>query len=678
MTAVVITFFCLLAVVLLVLVLWAARAMHRRELAARDSQIAGLTEQLIPQLPEDETGVTEDAAVKARVAEELNVELRTQIDGLKIERDESNESAQTAKSRVTELEGNVERLTTLEQSLNTEIAALTSASEQSDEHVQQAESRVTELTADLARLTLLGESQRAELVRLRIASEDANERARTAEASVAEGATREQSLSEELDALRITNAAAVQSAVELRTAATEREARLQELQASRDGAVQSAEELRTAATEHERIVRELEAERVQSDEHVQQAESRVTELTADLARLTLLGESQRAELVRLRIASEDANERARTAEASVAEGATREQSLSEELDALRITNAAAVQSAVELRTAATEREARLQELQASRDGAVQSAEELRTAATEHERIVRELEAERVESDRLVEEARATALFARETFDSRVAELESEKVEADTSLAALKRSHSDQLETLRRTSEETLVARVAELERAKVDVVHGVQDELDAANSQVEELTQAQAAASAESDRLAEVARENVSSAQATLAARVAELERAKVEAIQRVQEELDIAKSRVEDLTQAQVDASANATQRTEEFETARRQHESAEELLKVQIATLNTEKEAADSEVAELKSVLGKLAPKLETLEANFKAEVAKSTSQANDIRKLEGQITQMNSAAERLEIEHQKTLEVCSTDFSNLRKLKTRLEEE
>eukprot|EP01083_Nonionella_stella_P280916 955856_1 len=438
MTAVVITFFCLLAVVLLVLVLWAARAMHRRELAARDSQIAGLTEQLNPQLPEDETGVTEDAVEKARVAEELNVELRTQIEGLEIERDESNESAQTAKSRVTELEGNVERLTTLEQSLNTEIAALTSASEQSDEHVQQAESRVTELTADLARLTLLGESQRAELVRLRIASEDANERARTAEASVAEGATREQSLSEELDALRITNAAAVQSAVELRTAATEREARLQELQASRDGAVQSAEELRTAATEHERIVRELEAERVQSDEHVQQAESRVTELTADLARLTLLGESQRAELVRLRIASEDANERARTAEASVAEGATREQSLSEELDALRITNAAAVQSAVELRTAATEREARLQELQASRDGAVQSAEELRTAATEHERIVRELEAERVESDRLVEEARATALFARETFDSRVAELESEKVEAETSLAALKR------------------------------------------------------------------------------------------------------------------------------------------------------------------------------------------------------------------------------------------------
>eukprot|EP01083_Nonionella_stella_P280913 955853_1 len=487
MTAVVITFFCLLAIVLLVLVLCASRAMHRRELATRDSQIAGLTEQLNPQLPEDETGVTEssdngvmlispesepllpgresigdghahsggagalatelsqlraqeaaDAVEKARVAEELNVELRTQIEGLEIERDESNESAQTAKSRVTELEGNVERLTTLEQSLNTEIAALTSASEQSDEHVQQAESRVTELTADLARLTLLGESQRAELVRLRIASEDANERARTAEASVAEGATREQSLSEELDALRITNAAAVQSAVELRTAATEREARLQELQASRDGAVQSAEELRTAATEHERIVRELEAERVQSDEHVQQAESRVTELTADLARLTLLGESQRAELVRLRIASEDANERARTAEASVAEGATREQSLSEELDALRITNAAAVQSAVELRTAATEREARLQELQASRDGAVQSAEELRTAATEHERIVRELEAERVESDRLVEEARATALFARETFDSRVAELESEKVEAETSLAALKR------------------------------------------------------------------------------------------------------------------------------------------------------------------------------------------------------------------------------------------------
>eukprot|EP01083_Nonionella_stella_P074963 203509_1 len=577
MTAVVITFFCLLAVVLLVLVLWAARAMHRRELAARDSQIAGLTEQ--------------DAVEKARVAEELNVELRTQIDGLKIERDESNESAQTAKSRVTELEGNVERLTTLEQSLNTEIAALTSASEQSDEHVQQAESRVTELTADLARLTLLGESQRAELVRLRIASEDANERARTAEASVAEGATREQSLSEELDALRITNAAAVQSAVELRTAATEREARLQELQASRDGAVQSAEELRTAATEHERIVRELEAERVQSDEHVQQAESRVTELTADLARLTLLGESQRAELVRLRIASEDANERARTAEASVAEGATREQSLSEELDALRITNAAAVQSAVELRTAATEREARLQELQASRDGAVQSAEELRTAATEHERIVRELEAERVESDRLVEEARATALFARETFDSRVAELESEKVEADTSLAALKRSHSDQLETLRRTSEETLVARVAELERAKADAVQLVQEELNTANSQVEVLTQ-------------------------------------------------------------AQTDARSNATQRTEEFETARRQHESAEELLKVQIATLNTEKEAADSEVAELKSVLGKLAPKLETLEANFKATVEKLQ---NSVAKEERTRSSLQTTIDQLKLENE-----------------------
>eukprot|EP01083_Nonionella_stella_P074959 203505_1 len=182
MTAVVITFFCLLAIVLLVLVLCASRAMHRRELATRDSQIAGLTEQLIPQLPEDETGVTEDAAVKARVAEELNVELRTQIDGLKIERDESNESAQTAKSRVTELEGNVERLTTLEQSLNTEIAALTSASEeatrrsaealttataraddlagqlagleaeraQSGQRVLQAESRVTELEANVA------------------------------------------------------------------------------------------------------------------------------------------------------------------------------------------------------------------------------------------------------------------------------------------------------------------------------------------------------------------------------------------------------------------------------------------------------------------------------------------------------------------------------------------------
>eukprot|EP01083_Nonionella_stella_P301288 1032726_1 len=148
MTAVVITFFCLLAIVLLVLVLCASRAMHRRELATRDSQIAGLTEQ--------------DAVEKARVAEELNVELRTQIEGLEIERDESNGSAQTAKSRVTELEGNVERLTTLEQSLNTEIAALTSASEQSDEHVQQAESRVTELTADVARLTLFGESQRAE------------------------------------------------------------------------------------------------------------------------------------------------------------------------------------------------------------------------------------------------------------------------------------------------------------------------------------------------------------------------------------------------------------------------------------------------------------------------------------------------------------------------------------
>eukprot|EP01083_Nonionella_stella_P155470 502250_1 len=61
MTAVVITFFCLLAVVLLVLVLWAARAMYRRELAARDSQIAGLTEQLNAQVPEDETEVTESS-----------------------------------------------------------------------------------------------------------------------------------------------------------------------------------------------------------------------------------------------------------------------------------------------------------------------------------------------------------------------------------------------------------------------------------------------------------------------------------------------------------------------------------------------------------------------------------------------------------------------------------------
>eukprot|EP01083_Nonionella_stella_P173301 597505_1 len=136
MTAVVITFFCLLAVVLLVLVLWAARTMHRRELAARDSQIAGLTEQ--------------DAVEKARVAEELNVELRTQIDGLKIERDESNESAQTAKSRVTELEGNVERLTTLEQSLNTEIAALTSASKEATRRSAEALTTATARADDLA------------------------------------------------------------------------------------------------------------------------------------------------------------------------------------------------------------------------------------------------------------------------------------------------------------------------------------------------------------------------------------------------------------------------------------------------------------------------------------------------------------------------------------------------
>eukprot|EP01083_Nonionella_stella_P173300 597504_1 len=170
MTAVVITFFCLLAVVLLVLVLWAARTMHRRELAARDSQIAGLTEQLNPQLPEDETGVTEDAAVKARVAEELNVELRTQIDGLKIERDESNESAQTAKSRVTELEGNVERLTTLEQSLNTEIAALTSASKEatrrSAEALTTATARADDLAGQLAGLETARAHSESEVLRI--------------------------------------------------------------------------------------------------------------------------------------------------------------------------------------------------------------------------------------------------------------------------------------------------------------------------------------------------------------------------------------------------------------------------------------------------------------------------------------------------------------------------------
>eukprot|EP01083_Nonionella_stella_P280917 955857_1 len=418
MTAVVITFFCLLAVVLLVLVLWAARAMHRRELAARDSQIAGLTEQLNPQLPEDETGVTEDAVEKARVAEELNVELRTQIEGLEIERDESNESAQTAKSRVTELEGNVERLTTLEQSLNTEIAALTSASKEATRRSAEALTTATARADDLA-------GQLAGLETARAHSES--------EVS---------SITDSLEALQQRFNVKVHDLEQLTTAAV--------VTAHQDQ--HRIVELEAAATLLNNQIRDLEAASAQSDERAQRAEWRVTELGEDVARLTALEESQRAEIDTLTSASAGFS------------------------DQLQAATLAASQSAGSL-----------------------SAKELLLRTKENE----------------LAQLREVAQTA-----------EQNAVERERSLRA-------DLATLRTESAETLAARVEELEKAKVD-------------------------------------------------------------AVQRVQEELDAAESQVEVLTQAQTAASANATQRTEEFEAARVQHESAEQLLRAQIETLNTEKENA------------------------------------------------------------------------------------